>query len=1336
MKRLLTWVGLFALLLEISGQAWAGGTLSPQGYNAWELYVFGNGNVVWNILNSVSAMVNDSGYHDLLEFVGVLGIFGAAIVAGFDASKMPKMLSFTLMAFFVLYVSLDVTANIIVEDPVTGYSNVATGVPAVVGIPAAVISDVGHWLTGKIEQDFSLPNDLTVAGGNAFDLTNALVQDSTEAQIGDPYLRQSMAAYTSNCVMPELANGNLNASTILNSTNLWNTLDVNNNGILTAYYTSADPQGELEGCQQAWTDINGALINYAPTLLSQNANAWQNTGATSFLGDALTSSMAFLTNNTVNSPADQTVLQTASINMLNSSFENSAALSGNNGLMTAMATAQAEQSQTSSWFTAAKIFNDMMGYVYSVLQAFLFAITPILMAALLLPGFGITIIKNLAQVLIWLMLWEPMLAIVNYIISLYGQQSYGGFISSAGGITDSNIPVISAQSAHMVLAAGFLGTMVPIIAWGLVKGSLGFSDFIMAGVSSSFASSAGQSAATGNVTLDNQSANNDSMNSKNYQHSITAGITSFMENNGMANPNVIASYGGAMAETVGGKATKTISQGLSASIGSAGTTSNENSTIVSDAHAITKKVDRTNNWVASHAMAASQGLVARVGIRQGMAIGEAAAKADARGTSGDTSLTGSQNVYNREDASIKAGVGGGVRQAVDDALFGGAAKGAAKGAAEDAAEDATGDAAGLAAKGGSRLGAVPTKAAGAGLLAGYLASSAAAAKAPATIQNAMHRKLTNGQKGFIKGYYDQKMKEIDKLPESERLAAEGTLIALLSVGAVMGVDEIGAMVGASGAAIGEAVTTMDGAGEAAGAAEVAGGETVAADGAADGAAEGAPAEGAPADGAPADGAPADGAPADGAPADGAPADGKAAPKGTPEDNSAKPAEESKSSPGKKKLTPGQKAVLNALGMFVGSMTLGETQGQTTSLDRKTSIKSNANKQTTFNNNVASSLNADTGIEETKAAQQMVNFAVSKGYSGSLAAQNMINEVTNASVKTGYGRSANRSQSATVIKSTTFGRLVGASKINAERLEEERLGSGFNKVNSKAEDEIQNDKEHTNKVNPDNINPKAIQERIDRLIPIVGENAPKNLTKVQEQAELAADAKNLKAGIRELQNMYGAVKTRALVGLAVDYRRANPDPTLQGFQASLSATGYKIKNQSALDLLGIAGDILANGNIPPANMTAPSVAQKKNIEADVAIWSQKMQPYLPALQQAASEYGIPEDILAGVIARESSWKPGAVAYDAAGTPAYGLGQIQPATGESLGFTTEQLKNPVDNIFATAKDLSIELKTKGLVGGLEQYSGTTNNPQEAAVYIRRVEEYSKGLEPVLQRKSIAS
>lgn len=830
-RRLWKLFALASLLLAWTTPAFAGGTLDPAGGNAWELYVFGNGQVVYAILNSVSAMVSDPGYHDLLEFVGVLGIFGAAIVSGFDASKMPRMLAFVIGAFIVLYVSLDVTSNIMVEDPVTNYTNVATGVPAVVGVPAAVISDVGHWLTTKIEQDFSLPQDLTVSGGDGFDLANNLAQAATQAQILDPYLRNSFSNYVQNCVIPELANGTMNADTLLNATNLWGSMQVNNGGVLTPYYSSSSPNGTLMSCTNAYTAITTALTNESQTLLTANSSQWGGSGlGATLISNELQSSLAYLSNNTVNQPADQSILQAAAINMFNgSAMQQSAALTGNNGMMISMALAQSTQAQESSWFTGAQIFNSLMGYIYSVLQAFLFAITPILMAALLIPGFGFAILKNFAQVLLWLMLWQPMLAIVNYIMSLYGQQAYGGVMASAGGLTDMNLPVISEQASHMVLAAGFLGTMVPMISWGLVKGSLAFSDFIMAAGGGAFASQAAQQSTTGNVTLDNQSMNNDSFNSKNFAHSMSSGMPAMDVAEGLGAVNHNEMVGGLSARDAAGALQQQRTSGNSASTGLTGSSATSNTSTNSEALARKAAASREESRALSNASATAQSAMDKMSASNVATAAQNATYTTLKSTSAGLSRDTAQGAAASIDRSLSLqanalGFGlGGIKGLEDAGLTTGA----------EAAVEKT------AADGGSAEDIM--KASG-----GKLSKAQAEAVLAKRAQNL--KKIKDGDPAFKKkaqGYIQGVEKWADSTFKNKavRDAAVAAGVMALAAGAFVGVDEVVGLVGAVGAGVTEALGAAEGGEAVAGAAE--GAEAV--EGSAEGA-EGAEAADGPAEG--------------------------------------------------------------------------------------------------------------------------------------------------------------------------------------------------------------------------------------------------------------------------------------------------------------------------------------------------------------------------------------------------------------------------------------------------------------------------------------------------------
>jgi hypothetical protein len=188
--------------------------------------------------------------------------------------------------------------------------------------------------------------------------------------------------------------------------------------------------------------------------------------------------------------------------------------------MLSTAIAQADQAQRSSWYTTVTVFHNMTGYVYIVLQAFVLALVPIIAVMLLIPGMGAKIFLNYLQVLLWLVLWGPLFALDNFVSAVLTGTDMHNLL--APGLTMLNSAVVKESTVNMGLAAGFLGTLIPLLAWGIVKGSFAFTEFIMAGMASSFAQQAGSLAATGNVSLGNTSLDNVGMNK--YSTSITSDV--------------------------------------------------------------------------------------------------------------------------------------------------------------------------------------------------------------------------------------------------------------------------------------------------------------------------------------------------------------------------------------------------------------------------------------------------------------------------------------------------------------------------------------------------------------------------------------------------------------------------------------------------------------------------------------------------------------------------------------------------------------------------------------------------------------------------------------------
>jgi hypothetical protein len=82
--------------------------------------------------------------------------------------------------------------------------------------------------------------------------------------------------------------------------------------------------------------------------------------------------------------------------------------------------------------------------------------------------------------LIWVALWEPLLTVVNFMIAVLGKSSLVGTFGS--GFDLSNAATISESANNLMAAAGFMGSMVPLLAWKIATGALGLMEFVQQGV--------------------------------------------------------------------------------------------------------------------------------------------------------------------------------------------------------------------------------------------------------------------------------------------------------------------------------------------------------------------------------------------------------------------------------------------------------------------------------------------------------------------------------------------------------------------------------------------------------------------------------------------------------------------------------------------------------------------------------------------------------------------------------------------------------------------------------------------------------------------------------------
>jgi len=589
-------LSLFLAALLTSSAALADIVVNPNGGNVWEILVFGNATAVAEVLKGITLMMapsesGGSGFRSLMVFMALLGFLVSMIQAVADPGKnLLKAFTYILVAWMISYFTVTVKANVSVIDQLSGHTVVVDRVPAIAALPASAVSSVGAFLTKEFERNLSIPNSFKLSESGQAMLFSRVMKSANEIRISDPEILRSMQAYVANCTVPAIARNKLSLHSLTQSSNFVKELEqAGFNAVLTSFYPSlknfgadknnpginggdkpfdnacltaardADGKpiqmGEAQGnqgilltCKQAYQCLRSDLENFARAVLDADASHMSRSGVNVTLEQAMSDALALQSrgqgfSGQFSSPNGY-VMQRAAISTLDGAFRAAAVRTGNNEYLQAAALAQAETQQRSSWQAAAHGFKNVMGYIYIVLQTFVFAIVPVVVIALFIPGAGMGIAKNYFQVLIWLVLWMPLLAVVNFLTTLFAVSDLSGPFATYGGLSVANSGVISEKAAALTDAADFLAASIPMFTWGIVKGSMAFTEFISHGLGLNYAQQAGATATSGNLSMNNMSM--DSFNANKFSNVMTSatGANQVVSNMGAGSGYTAVELGG------------------------------------------------------------------------------------------------------------------------------------------------------------------------------------------------------------------------------------------------------------------------------------------------------------------------------------------------------------------------------------------------------------------------------------------------------------------------------------------------------------------------------------------------------------------------------------------------------------------------------------------------------------------------------------------------------------------------------------------------------------------------------------------------------------------------
>jgi len=488
----------------------------------WEIYAYQNADSLFGIFNAAATIHGSGDYMAAVAAVAFCGFIAALVAYAFAPEKLQgwKWLATVLLVFSVLIVPR-VTVGVVDS---TGAPRVmaCACVPCGVAFAGRVAATGGPTLTALCDRAFRAsrgagppPGNLN-GGKNGLVCATRLIRETGGVAFQDPNFRTDLVNFIHNCTMYDLIDGTVDPGTFSSSDDVWALMASPNPARFTTL-TSAGGSITVDTCPNAYTNLNGRLpaqltriqgklaFQLNPTLPAAAANA-------AIAGQI---QQAYLKNSiaTAAATAADLIRQNAVLNAINDT-SNIIGQKVNDpaAMVLAVGRAQSVAQQNAAWLNAGKVAEQALPVFRNVIEAITYALFPLLVLLMLLTSGRETMLafKGYAAVLIWIQLWPPLYAVLNYMASIYA-----AYDLAAAADLGSGAKALSLQTASTIYSraisgeavVGYLAISIPFIAWAALKRMETFGTALVGGLSGlqSMVAGATAGAAAGNLSMGNVS---------------------------------------------------------------------------------------------------------------------------------------------------------------------------------------------------------------------------------------------------------------------------------------------------------------------------------------------------------------------------------------------------------------------------------------------------------------------------------------------------------------------------------------------------------------------------------------------------------------------------------------------------------------------------------------------------------------------------------------------------------------------------------------------------------------------------------------------------------------
>ena len=484
---------------------------------------YGGGEILYNIFNAIAMLMNAKQgglIQSLMIITTSIGLVWAVSKAFFSSSSQAFLNQFIFPLIAIVGIFTVPTATVLIEDVLKNKGHTVDHVPFLLAKFAELTSSIGYHITTGVEKTMHVPNDVSYnSTGMIFGADTAM--DISRYKISNADLEKNLQTFCRQCILYDLHLGRYSIDELKKTTDLWNFLEAKTSKVNMMKYVpigkkDQKPQGQYLSCKEAIKTMN-KYFQEEKKYYGQ-LDVCKNLGLTF---QALTG---------LQKKAEDLIGQQLMMNVIADEY------SGNN-----FAKARAYIQQRNTYQALGSIASSSLVTLRAVIEALVYAAFIFVIPLSVLPG-GLKCITTWAGLVVWIQLWPPFYAILNYIMQSvshgYAETIFHGLNETQQGLSLFSSIGLNNLQQDIYALSGYLAASIPFIAYAILKG--GVSSFVhLAGSMMSPAHSASSAAAaeqtTGNYSFANTSFGQTSYkNTSGLQTNLAPSLSGgfFQENSG------------------------------------------------------------------------------------------------------------------------------------------------------------------------------------------------------------------------------------------------------------------------------------------------------------------------------------------------------------------------------------------------------------------------------------------------------------------------------------------------------------------------------------------------------------------------------------------------------------------------------------------------------------------------------------------------------------------------------------------------------------------------------------------------------------------------------------